>query len=162
MLQCLHKNRRTGVFPMLLLGTSQQKLDDKNRIRLPAKFREQMGDQYVLTQFAGGCIAVYSLAEGSKLIDQIVSCESLSPESAEIVRQFTATSAMVDGDSQGRFMLPDNLVQFANITKDVVVVGSISKAEIWSLERWQERHSKVDNSVAGFNETLKKLNELLS
>ncbi|MBQ2723934.1 MAG: hypothetical protein IJF72_04755 [Clostridia bacterium] len=147
---------------MLLLGTSQQKLDDKNRIRLPAKFREQMGDKYILTQFAGGCIAVYSLAEGSKLIDQIVSVESFDPVKADIIREFTETAAMVDGDSQGRFMLTDDLIKFAKIQKDIVIVGSISKAEIWSLEVWEERHQKVNRTAVGFDETLKKLNELLS
>lgn len=147
---------------MLLLGSSIQKLDDKNRLRLPAKFREQMGDKYILTQFAGGCIAVYSEEHGSKLIEQIVATESLSPEKSEVLRQFTSTSATAEGDAQGRFMLPQSLIDFADIKKDIVVVGSISKVEIWSAERWQQRQGKVDNSVQGFDETMKRLNEILS
>ncbi len=145
---------------MLLLGLFELKLDDKNRIRLPAKFREQLGNKYVVTPFGGGCLAVYRQEDGQKMLEEIVSKGLHNPDKNETIRQFASFSATAESDSQGRFMLPDLLVKYADLKKDIVIVGSISKVEVWSAERWAERQQKVDSTIKGFDTLMNKIDEI--
>ncbi len=144
---------------MFLLGNQQHTLDDKNRVRLPAKFREELGNKYILTPGTGGCIFVYRADETEKLLATLGSLESLSPEREEWIRSIVSEGAAVEADSQGRFLLPQNLKEIAGIDRNVQIVGSISKAEIWSEERWNARKANTDRTPQGFDELYRKLHK---
>jgi len=124
---------------MFLLGNYQHALDDKNRIRLPSNFRKDMGDDYFLMPGTNGCIFVYKADETQTILSQLMSLDSLNPEQSLMLTQLTAFSRNVSADSQGRFMLPDDLIERFGIKKDVRIVGAVTKAEIWSEELWQEK-----------------------
>ena len=122
---------------MFLLGNYQHSLDDKNRIRLPSNFRTEMGNDYFLMPGSNGCIFVYKADETQKLLSSLMDLDTLNPQQSLLLTQLTAYSRSVTADSQGRFMLPDDLIKMMGINKDVRIVGAITKAEIWSEERWQ-------------------------
>ena len=136
---------------MFLVGNQQHALDDKNRIRLPAKFREQLGNQYILMPGTNGCIFVYAMDEQQRLIKLIQEADSFDPVQAERIRSIAEFSAVVEADAQGRFMLPPDLIE----------IGAISKAEIWSEERYMARRNGQDHSAAGFDKLYKSLHETL-
>lgn len=141
---------------MFLVGTFQHSLDDKNRIRLPAKFREKLdSDEYLLMPGTDGCIFLYSTKDEQKLVKAIEDYESFDPEQAEKVRRLTEFAATVNPDTQGRFMIPNDLLEIGGIKKDVRIIGSVSKVEIWSEERYMARRSKQDNSAQAFNNLYK-------
>lgn len=142
---------------MFLLGNFQHQLDDKNRIRLPAKFRADLGDKYILMPGTGGCIYVYKADETQKILSALNDMQSMDPVKEEWIRSIVSEGCAVEADGQGRFVLPSNLQQIAGIVKDVRVVGSISKAELWSEERWQQRLAKTDRSAGGFDAIYKNL-----
>lgn len=142
---------------MFLLGNFQHQLDDKNRIRLPAKFRADLGDKYILMPGTGGCIYVYKADETQKILATLNDMQSMDPIKEEWIRSLVSEGCSVDADSQGRFVLPSNLQEIAGINKDVRVVGSISKVELWSEERWQQRLAKTDRSASGFDAIYKNL-----
>ncbi len=142
---------------MFLLGNFQHQLDDKNRIRLPAKFRADLGDKYILMPGTGGCIYVYKADETQKILATLNDMQSMDPVKEEWIRSLVSEGCSVDADSQGRFVLPSNLQEIAGINKDVRVVGSISKVELWSEERWQQRLAKTDRSASGFDAIYKNL-----
>lgn len=142
---------------MFLLGNFQHQLDDKNRIRLPAKFRADLGDKYILMPGTGGCIYVYKADETQKILATLNDMQSMDPVKEEWIRSLVSEGCSVDADSQGRFVLPGNLQEIAGINKDVRVVGSISKVELWSEERWQQRLAKTDRSASGFDAIYKNL-----
>ncbi len=142
---------------MFLLGNFQHQLDDKNRIRLPAKFRADLGDKYILMPGTGGCIYVYKADETQKILAALNDMQSMDPIKEEWIRSLVSEGCSVDADSQGRFVLPSNLQEIAGINKDVRVVGSISKVELWSEERWQQRLAKTDRSASGFDAIYKNL-----
>ena len=115
---------------MFLMGNFQHSLDDKNRIRLPADFRKVMGDEYYLMPGTNGCIFVYKAEDTQNVLARLFALDSFS-------RSVTA-------DSQGRFMLPDDLIKIMGIKKDVRIVGAATKAVIWSEERWQQMFGNID------------------
>lgn len=146
---------------MFLVGNQQHVLDDKNRIRLPAKYREEMGNQYILMPGTSGCIFVYPLREEHRLVSIIQDSDSFDPETAELVRRVAEFSATVEADSQGRFMLPQELMSICGIRKNVRIVGAISKVEIWSEERYAARRENMDLTQAGFDEIYRKIHTMM-
>ncbi len=144
---------------MFLVGNQQHMLDDKNRIRLPAKHREALGNKYILMPGTSGCIFVYPASDEHKLLEAIENMDSFDPEIAEWVRSVAEFSATVEADSQGRFMLPQDLMDICGIKKNVRIVGAITKVEIWSEERYMERRSGQDLSSAGFDERYRKIHD---
>lgn len=146
---------------MLLLGNYQHALDDKNRIRLPAKYREMLGDNYILLPGMDGCIFVFSADDEQKFIKAIADQESLDPDKAELLRALTEHAAVVEADKQGRFMLTQDLLELAQINKNIRIVGALSKVEIWSEERYIERRNKTDLTPKGLNAIYKKLHEAM-
>lgn len=143
---------------MFLLGNFQHSLDDKNRIRLPSNFRKEMGDEYFLMPGSNGCIFVYKADETQNVLSTLLSLESLDPDQTLMLTKIAAFSRAVTADGQGRFMLPDDLIEFAGINKDVRIVGAFTKAQIWSEEAWQAKFGGANNvSAAALDDIYRKL-----
>lgn len=102
---------------MFLLGNYQHTLDDKNRIRLPSNFRKEMGDEYFLMPGSNGCIFVYKADETQKLLSELMNLDSLNPEQSLLLTRLTAFSRGVTADGQGRFMLPNDLIEMMGIKR---------------------------------------------
>lgn len=148
---------------MILLGNYQHSLDDKNRIRLPSKYREILGSTYILVPGTRGCIWLYPASSESDFLAILKDIGEFNPDNSDAVRIITEMGTTADADSQGRFMLPQNLVNFAKIDKDIRILGAINKVEIWSEERYVKWHSTVknepediDNIYDGWNRSSKK------
>ncbi len=144
---------------MFLFGNYQHSLDDKNRLRLPSKFREELGNSYILTPGCGGCIFVYPNDENCPLLKRLDELDPLDPDAAESIRRLTELAAVVVADAQGRFMIPADLMTVEEIRKDVRIVGARNHAEIWSEERYVDRCNNLDRSVSGLDATFKDLHE---
>ncbi len=147
---------------MFLVGNYQHSLDDKNRIRLPAKHREQMGTKYILMPGMNGCIFVYPEDGEQRLIQAMQELDSFDPDQAEWLRSLTEYSDMVEADSQGRFMLSKDLIDLCGIKKDVRVVGAINKVEIWSEEAYLARRKSQDTSAQAFDERYRSLHKAMN
>ena len=146
---------------MFLVGNFQHALDDKNRIRLPAKHREVLGNSYILMPGLNGCIFVYPAEQEQKLLQVIQDLDSFDPERAEWIRSIAEFSATAEADSQGRFMLPQDLLEIAGIKKNVRIVGAISKVEIWSEEKYLERRDNQDRSASAFDSLYRNLHKAM-
>lgn len=145
---------------MFLVGNFQHQLDDKNRIRLPQKFRDKITTQeYLIMPGTGGCMFLFSADYEQKMLQALQDYESYDPEQAEKLRTITEYSATVTPDTQGRFMIPNDLLAISGIKKDVRIVGSLSKVEIWSEERYQKRRSKQDTSSEAFDSLFKDIHK---
>ena len=145
---------------MLLLGNFQHSLDDKNRIRLPAKYREKLGNDYILMPGIDGCIFLYSADAEDKFLKAVDEME-FDSDMSDIIDLISEMSATVEADSQGRFMLTDDLLKYANIDKDVRIVGSFKRIEIWSEEIYIKRHEKKDRSPEAVNEAFKQFHKVM-
>ena len=111
-------------------------LDTKGRLIIPAKFRETLGEEFVISKGMDGCLFVYAGDDWNAFEQKLTSLPLINKEARQFARFFLAGAATVEVDKQGRILLPAHLREFAGLEKDVVLVGVGSRVEIWSKERW--------------------------
>ena len=128
----------------MLMGQYEHSIDPKNRINFPAKFREQLGENFILTVGLDECIAVYSAEEWDKLEQKINQLPMSRGRSVK--RYFFSNAVTVEPDKQGRILLPAELRAYAGLEKDVTIIGNRNHAEIWATEAWNERRAAVTNA----------------
>ena len=130
-------------------------VDAKGRLIVPSKFREQLGDEFVVTKGMDGCLFVYANDDWNAFEQKLTSLPLINKEARKFARFFLAGAAQVEVDKQGRILLPANLRQFAGLEKDVVLVGVGSRIEIWSRENWENMDADSDmDDIAATMESL--------
>ncbi len=120
-----------------MLGTHSPRLDDKGRLILPAKFRDELANGVVLTPGQDRCIYVFSLAEFASIQEKIRQAPLASAEARAYTRVFLSQAHDEVPDKQGRVTIPATLRNFAGLSKELAVVGIGSHAEIWDATAWQ-------------------------
>jgi mraZ protein len=125
------------------MGEYNHSIDTKNRIIVPAKFREALGEEFVVTLGLDGCLFVYPDEEWKHFIEQLKGLPG-SKEARQLQRYFMAGAANCEVDKQGRILIPSKLREHAALEKDIVFVGVLNKIEIWSKERW-DGNNNYDN-----------------
>lgn len=120
----------------MFMGEYNHTIDAKGRLIIPAKFREALGDDFVVTKGLDGCLFVYDNNEWDVFEQKLKSLPLTNKDARSFVRFFLAGAANVEVDKQGRILVPSVLREFAQLNKDVVMVGVASRIEIWSKERW--------------------------
>lgn len=118
------------------MGEYNHTIDAKGRLIIPSKFREVLGDEFVITKGLDGCLFVYDNKEWTAFEEKLKSLPLTNKDARKFVRFFLAGAANVEVDKQGRILVPSVLREFGEINKDVVLVGVASRIEIWSKERW--------------------------
>ena len=122
----------------MFMGEYNHSIDAKGRLIVPAKFREQLGDTFVVTKGLDGCLFVYSHEEWQRIEESLREKPLTSKDARKFLRFFFAGACNCEVDKQGRILLPANLREYAGIDKDIVSVGVYSRVEIWSKERYTE------------------------
>jgi len=118
----------------MLIGEYQHTIDPKGRVSFPAKLREELGTQFVVTKGLDNCLFVYRLEEWRVLEEKT---RTLPTSKARQIQRFLfAGAALVEPDKQGRVLIPQNLREHAGLSGDVTVVGVSTRAEIWDSARW--------------------------
>ena len=125
-------------------------VDTKGRLIIPSKFREILGDEFVVTKGMDGCLFVYANEDWSVFQEKLTSLPSLTMEEARLFRRYFLSGAQyVTVDKQGRILMPQDLREFAGLEKDVVLAGVGERIEIWSLEKWNQNTEQLDiNKIA--------------
>lgn len=121
----------------MFMGEYNHTIDAKGRLIIPAKFREVLGDEFVVTKGMDGCLFVFDNSEWQAFAEKLRSLPMIDKEVRQFTRFFLAGAASVEVDKQGRILLPSVLRDFAGITKDTVLIGVGSRIEIWSKDRWE-------------------------
>ena len=121
---------------MMFMGEYNHTIDAKGRLIVPSKFRESLGDTFVVTKGLDGCLFVYDNEEWNAFEEKLKSLPITNKEARQFVRFFLAGAAEVEVDKQGRILVPNILREFAQISKDVVLIGVASRIEIRSKERF--------------------------
>ncbi len=128
----------------MFMGEYNHTIDTKNRLIIPSKFREALGEEFVITKGLDGCLFVYDHAEWTAFEEKLKSLPLTNKDARTFVRFFLAGAASVEVDKQGRVLVPSVLKEFAGINKDVVLIGVASRIEIWSKERWADESAYED------------------
>ena len=129
---------------MMFMGEYNHTIDAKGRLIVPSKFREALGDTFVVTKGLDGCLFVYDNEEWQAFEEKLRSLPITNKEARQFARFFLAGAAEVVVDKQGRILVPNILREFAQISKDVVLIGVASRIEIWSKERFEGMASFED------------------
>ena len=120
----------------MFMGEYNHTVDAKGRLIVPSKFREQLGDEFVVTKGLDGCLFVYENTEWKILEEKLKNLPLTNANARKITRFFLAGATLCEVDKQGRILLPAVLREFAKIEKDAVMVGVGNRIEIWSKESW--------------------------
>ena len=129
----------------MLMGTYSHSLDPKGRLIIPARLREELGDDFIITKNLDYCLAVYPKEAWERFIQKIEELPKISSEPARRLRRFYfGTSMTMEVDKQGRILIPAGLRDYASLTKDVVLVGVDDHAEIWDAETWNRYNDDMD------------------
>ena len=121
----------------MFIGTYDHSLDPKGRVILPRRFRDELGQEMVFTKGIERCLYVFPLAEFEAFATKLRSLPLTERPSRDFVRVFVAGASQESADSQGRVVIPQPLREYAGLTKDVVVVGQLSRVEIWDKGEWE-------------------------
>lgn len=137
----------------MLTGKFFHSLDTKNRIIIPAKLKEQLGDKITILRSSDRCLTMYSEAEWENYARMI--SELPKTKSRAITRYLYSNSVEVQPDSQGRVMIPAEMLEWAGITRNIVTLGCGKYAEIWAEDIW--RAEEIDAEPENYTEMLQEL-----
>lgn len=135
------------ILNVMLIGEYQHNIDPKGRVIVPAKFREDLGECFYVTKGLDGCLFVLSPTEWGRLQAKIMAMPISKARGLQ--RFFFSGAAEVEPDKQGRILIPQQLRDYAHITRDVTVIGASTRAEIWDTESWNAFNSALtEDSIA--------------
>jgi mraZ protein len=130
----------------MLLGEYQHSLDEKGRLIIPAKFREDLGENFVITRGLDNCLFAYPLSQWKIIEDKVKELPTSQAETRAFVRMFFSGAVEAELDKQGRIVIPQQLREHARIDRDVYVIGVSTKVEIWAKEIWGNYSSQAEQS----------------
>ncbi len=128
----------------MFMGEYSHSIDEKGRLIMPAKFREELGEAFVLTRGLDGCISVYPQTEWKKLEEKLSSLPLTNKNARTITRFLVSSAATCELDKQGRMLVPNALREYAGLVKDVIVTGNLERIEIWDKAKWTANNSFDD------------------
>ena len=132
----------------MLLGTHTPKLDEKGRLFLPAKFRDELSDGVVITRGQERCLYVFSAKEFAEIHEKLRQAPASVKGARDYLRVLLSGASDETPDKQGRVVLPSLLRSYAGLTKDLVIIGVGSRAEIWDATAWNEYLAENEENFA--------------
>ncbi|WP_073341293.1 division/cell wall cluster transcriptional repressor MraZ [Caldanaerobius fijiensis] len=141
----------------MFFGEYQHTMDPKGRVILPSKFREELGDSFIITKGLDECLFVYSKSEWERIEQKLRELPLNRKDARAFMRFFFAGASQCEVDKQGRVLIPQNLREYASLKKDLMIIGVSTRVEIWSLEKWQKY---INDTGALFEEIAENLDDL--
>lgn len=122
----------------MLMGEYHHNIDDKNRLIIPSKFREELGNEFVITRGLDGCLFVYSMDEWNKVMNKLKTLPFTKKDARTFMRFMLSAASIYEFDKQGRINLVNSLINYAEIKKECVIIGVNDRLEIWAVEKFNE------------------------
>ena len=134
----------------MLIGEYHHNIDEKGRLIIPSKFRDEIGNSFVVTKGLDGCLFVYSLVEWEKIVSKLKVLPFTKKDARTFTRFFLASATVCEFDKQGRINLVNSLIEYAGLKKECTIIGVNDRLEIWESD-------KYDNLM---NENLEELDRI--
>ena len=138
----------------MFMGEYQHALDEKSRLIIPAKFREELGEIFIVTRGLDNCLFVYPKTEWEVLANKIKSLPMAQGDARAFVRLLLSGATECELDKQGRIVIPGNLREYAQIEKEVYIIGVSTRVEIWSKDNWEKYADHAMKSYADIAEKI--------
>lgn len=123
---------------VMFIGEYNHNLDEKNRLMIPSKFREQLTSTFILTRGLDGCLVIYSIDSWNNITSKLNTLPFTKKDARNFLRFIASNAIDLQFDKQGRIVIPNNLKMHAGLSKECVVIGTLDKIEIWSKENWDK------------------------
>ena len=122
----------------MLIGEYRHSIDEKGRLIIPSKFREDIGNSFVVTRGLDGCLFVYSLIEWEKIVTKLKRLPFTKKDTRTFMRFFLAGATVCEFDRQGRVNLVNSLIEYAGLKKECLIIGVNDRLEIWALDKYND------------------------
>ena len=144
--------RKWGV--VMLMGEYHHNIDEKGRLIIPSKFRNELGKEFIITKGLDKCLFVYSLTEWNKLIKQVDTLKFTKKNVRAFERAFIGGASQNEFDKQGRINITSPLVHYANLNHECVIIGVNERIEIWSKEEFDNFFEENESKFSEISEHL--------
>ena len=141
---------------IMLIGEFNHGMDQKNRIIVPVKLREDLGESFIITKGLDGCLYIYPKNEWLMFEAKLKALHLTSKDARAFVRFFFSGANEMEPDKMGRILIPQSLLEYAGIADEVVSVGMMNRVEVWSKEKWKA----YNDSELDMDEIASRMNEL--
>lgn len=138
----------------MFMGEFQHNIDDKGRVIIPAKFREELGATFIVTRGLDKSLFVYPVEEWKQIEQNLKALPFTKSDARKFTRFFFSGAVEAEVDKQGRVIIPNNLRVYAELIKECVFIGVSNRVEIWSKELWESYYQESESS---FNEIAEKI-----
>ena len=119
----------------MLIGEYHHNIDDKGRLTIPSKFREEIGERFIVTRGLDGCLFAYSMEEWDKIVAKLNILPFTKKDARTFTRFFLSGATDCEFDKQGRINISKNLIDYAGLKKECAIIGVNDRLEIWDLEK---------------------------
>ncbi len=139
---------------IMFMGEFHHNIDDKARLVLPSKFREELGESFIITRGLDGCLFVYSMGEWQNITKKLNTLSFTKKDARAFVRFFLSGATECQIDKQGRIAIPTPLVNYAKLEKECVVIGVNDRLEIWSDNNFTGYFDANEDKISDLAEDL--------
>jgi MraZ protein len=138
----------------MFMGEYHHNIDNKGRIIVPSKFRDDLGDMFIITRGLDQCLFGYPLSEWQLIEEKLKGLPLTKKDARAFTRFFFSGATESELDKQGRINIPAPLLQYAKLEKECVILGVSNRIEIWSKQIWEDYFSQSEDSFAEIAENM--------
>ena len=138
----------------MFMGEYHHSIDDKGRMIIPSKFREELGDKFIITRGIENCLFVYPVKNWEQIVTKLESLPFTKKDARNFTRFFLSGATVAEFDKQGRINITSPLISYANIEKECVIIGTGDRLEIWSSANWNNFFDSAKDNMSDIAENL--------
>ncbi len=139
---------------IMLMGEFHHTIDEKGRIIIPSKFREELGNNFIITRGLEECLFIYSMENWNKITSKLNSLPFTKRDARSFTRFFLSGATAAEFDKQGRINITSPLVSYAELKKECVIIGVGDRLEIWSSEKWNNFYEENKENLSNIAENI--------
>lgn len=138
----------------MFMGEYHHAIDDKGRLIIPAKFRTELKDKFVITRGIEHCLFAYPLERWEEIVHKLESLPFTKKDARNFTRFFLSGATVAEFDKQGRINITSPLINYAGIEKDCVIIGTGDRLEIWAENAWNDFFNSASINMSDIAENL--------
>ena len=138
----------------MLMGEYHHNIDDKGRLTIPSKFRDGLGEKFVITRGLENCLFAYSLEDFQKIVAELQKIPFTKKDARQFMRFFLSGATTVEFDKQGRINISSPLISYAELKKECIIIGTGDRLEIWSSNNWNDFFDSTKDNMSDIAENL--------
>ena len=138
----------------MLIGEYHHNIDEKGRLIIPSKFREEVGENFIITRGLDGCLFIYGIKEWQAIVSKLNLLPFTKKDARTFNRFFMSSATALEFDKQGRINIPTTLINYANLKKECTVIGVNDRLEVWATDKFNSLIEDNLDKIADVTENL--------